>query len=289
VILITGITGLTGKFLYRELKTKLPTQKIKYLVRETSDVSWMDGNDELVTGDLYEQEDVTSALQGCDSVLHLAPRSVLPHVIKGCELNKIHRIFYVNSTGIYSQFKSSSHADKKNEVLLKESGLTYTIVRPTMIYGNEQDGNMHMLIKIMKRTPLYPVLGKGHGLMHPIYAQDLAKCLVEVLRKEKITRNKEYNVAGFEPLRYRDILTKIASALDKKVRFIHIPYGLALFAGKIGDKIPNPLITHEKVLRLNEDKHFDYSLAKDELNFSPISFEEGIRLEVEELRKNNII
>ncbi len=65
-----------------------------------------------------------------------------------------------------------------------------------MIYGNEQDGNIHMLVKIMNRFPVYPILGKGEGLMHPIYAGDLAKALVSAVLKEEITRNQEYDVAG---------------------------------------------------------------------------------------------
>jgi nucleoside-diphosphate-sugar epimerase len=74
-------------------------------------------------------------------------------------------------------------------------------------------------------------------------------------------------------------------SLGKRVWFIHIPYVIALTAGKIGDRIPNRLIDHEKVLRLLEDKSFDYSKARDHLGFNPISFEEGIQLEVNAMKK----
>lgn len=289
MLLVTGITGLTGKFLYEQIQRELPFEEIVFLVRESSDISWMKSGERIVYGNLRNGDDVKKAMSGISSVLHLAPRSQLKNVLDACFYHGINRIFYVNSTGVYSKFKSSSHFDIQNERLLRESGLTYTIIRPSMIYGNEQDGNIHMLVKIMNRFPVYPILGKGEGLMHPIYAGDLAKALVSAVLKEEITRNQEYDVAGKTALKYIDLLKQIAQALGKRVRFLHIPYKLALLAGKIGDKIPNRIITHEKVLRLNEDKNFDYSKATRELDFRPISFEEAIHVEVMAMRKKGIL
>jgi nucleoside-diphosphate-sugar epimerase len=246
-------------------------------------------SDYIAFGDQKKADEVRAAMSDVDSVLHLAPRDQLKNILDECVVNHIQRIFYVNSTGIYSKFKSSSNIDIQNEEMLKNSGLIYTIIRPTMIYGNNQDGNMHILIKIMSKTPFFPIIGKGDGLMHPIYAGDLAKFLVSILLNEEKTRFQDYNVAGRYPLRYKDILQKMANALGKKVYFIHIPYRLALIAGKIGDRISSRLINYEKILRLNEDKNFDYSKAKQELAFEPTSFEEGIQLEVNDMRNKNLI
>lgn len=218
MILVTGITGLTGRFLYKELKkTHLP---IKYLVRKSSNISFMDAaSDYIAFGDQKKADEVRAAMSDVDSVLHLAPRDQLKNILDECVVNHIQRIFYVNSTGIYSKFKSSSNIDIQNEEMLKNSGLIYTIIRPTMIYGNNQDGNMHILIKIMSKTPFFPIIGKGDGLMHPIYAGDLAKFLVSILLNEEKTRFQDYNVAGRYPLRYKDILQKMANALGKKSLF----------------------------------------------------------------------
>ena len=53
--------------------------------------------------------------------------------------------------------------------------------------------------------------------------------------------------------------------------------------------IPNRIISYEKVLRLREDKNFDYNDAIKDLDFSPISFEEGVVFEITELREQGII
>lgn len=125
--------------------------------------------------------------------------------------------------------------------------------------------------------------------MQPIYAGDLAKVIVSALNQEEVTRFKEYNVAGKESIAYQDLLKAIASAMQKKVLFIKIPYSLALFIGKIGDKIPNKIINYEKVLRLREDKDFNYGDAAKDLNFCPKTFEEGIKNEIIEMREQGII
>ena len=100
---------------------------------------------------------------------------------------------------------------------------------------------------------------------------------------------KIYNVAGKSPIKLIDILKLIATALEKKRLFIKIPFGLALCAGYLGEKIPNGLINVEKILRLKEDKVFDYSDAVNDLGFSPISFEEGINHEIKALREAGLL
>lgn len=289
MLLITGITGLTGRFLYQELKQQRPDLKARYFVRKTSDIAWMEPNEDFAYGELSNVDDIRNALQGIQTVLHLAPRNRLQEILSACKDTEVRRIYYVNSTGIYSKFKSSSHIDIRNEAALLESGFVYTIIRPSMIYGNHQDGNIHLLAKMIRRTPIFPIIGKGQGLMHPIYAQDLAKVLISALGHEEVTRNQAYDVAGKAPLSYQELLSLISKTMGKKTWFIHFPYAWALALGKLADHVPNRILSYEKVLRLNEDKNFDTSKAQKELDFSPIAFDEGIRYEIQALREHKII
>jgi nucleoside-diphosphate-sugar epimerase len=289
MILLTGISGLTGKFLYEALQVSTFDKKIRYFVRKNSDISWIKNKENIFYGELSNIEDIKLALKDVETVFHLAPRNILSNILLACETSDVKRFFYVNSTGVYSKFKSSTHSDIQNEILLKESGLIYTIIRPSMIYGNHQDGNIHLLVKLLNKFPIFPIVGEGKGLMHPIYAKDLAILLLTTLLNERKTRNKEYDVAGKHPIAYKKLLSTISEAIGKKRFFIHIPYSLALFIGRIGDYIPNRIISYEKILRLEEDKHFDYSKAKEDLSFSPLSFEEAIHYEVKALYEKNII
>lgn len=289
MVLITGITGLTGRFLYQEIKTSMPNEKIRYLVRETSDVSCIRDGEEIVFGDVTDWQQVSNNLNGVNTVIHLAYIHNSGNIIKACKATGVKRVIFVNTTGMFSKYKKYAQDYIKWEHNIKQSGLIYTIIRPTMIYGNERDVNIHYLTMLMDKLPLFPVIGKGDGLMQPIYAHDLAKVILSAYINEEVCRFKEYNVAGKEPIRYINLLRSIAAALGKKRYFIHIPYSLALLVGRIGDIIPNGLIDYEKVQRLLEDKNFDYSEATRDFHFYPLAFEDGVRHEVDALRQGGFI
>jgi len=83
------------------------------------------------------------------------------------------------------------------------------------------------------------------------------------------------------------MIDTVTALLERKVKKIHLPVKpvtLCLrFMEKAGITFP---IKAEQVLRLNEDKNFDYSDAKDDFGYNPISFSEGIRIEIEEIRNS---
>ena len=100
-----------------------------------------------------------------------------PEIIEACKVSGINRIVIVTTTGIFSKYQQYSEEYKKLETIILDCGLNYTIIRPTMIYGNHQDKNIHKLVKIVNKYPIVPVIGKGYGLMQPIYAKDLAEVI----------------------------------------------------------------------------------------------------------------
>jgi nucleoside-diphosphate-sugar epimerase len=189
---------------------------------------------------------------------------------------------------MYSQYQKYASEYIEIEQKIKKSGLDYTIIRPTMIYGNHHDKNIHKLVKIVNRFPIVPIVGAGDSLMQPIYAKDLADVIAAAALSDASIR-KEYNVAGKEPITYKNLIEEIARALGKKRLFLSVPYSLCLACGYLGDLIPNGLVNLERIQRLKEDKAFDYSLARDELGFSPRSFQEGIVLEIQALREAGVI
>jgi nucleoside-diphosphate-sugar epimerase len=189
---------------------------------------------------------------------------------------------------MFSKYRKYAADYRRIEGLIKQSGLDFTIIRPTMIYGNELDKNISKLVRIVNRFPIIPVVGHGRALMQPIYAADLAHAIAEATLRPS-TVGREYNVAGKEPLTYLELLRHIARALGKKRYFVNVPYAFALAAGYVGELIPNCLINVERIQRFCEDKAFDYSLAREELDFNPRSFEEGIELEVKALRARGVI
>ncbi len=289
MLVVTGITGLTGRFLLSCLRETGYGGPIRCLVRKHSDVSWINDKDvELSLGDVGDVNALKRAFSGVDGVIHLVNIRYAPQIIQACQAAGVKRVIIVTTTGIYSKYRECSDEYKQLEKEIMASGLDYTIIRPTMIYGNQRDKNIHKLVRIIDKYPVIPVVGAGNGLMQPIYARDLAAVIAKAYM-QPISIGMAYNVAGKNPVKYRDVLKIIAAELGKKRLFVSIPFSLALLAGYVGDIVPNGLIDSEKVKRLQEDKVFDYSDAVRDLGFDPIPFEEGIVYEVKALREAGLI
>jgi nucleoside-diphosphate-sugar epimerase len=289
MLLITGITGLTGRFLITALREAGYSGNIRCLIREHSDISWVtDTNVEFVKGDVSDVQSLVRAFAGVEGVIHLVNIRSAPEIIAACKVSGINRIVIVTTTGIFSKYQQYSEEYKKLETIILGCGLDYTIIRPTMIYGNHQDKNIHKLVKIVNKYPIVPVIGKGYGLMQPIYAKDLAE-VIAAAYMNPVSMKKAYNVAGQNPISLREMMCLIADNINKRRLFINIPYLLALAAGHVGELIPNGLINVERIQRLREDKVFKYDEAEKELGFSPISFKEGIEHEIGALKRSGII
>jgi nucleoside-diphosphate-sugar epimerase len=170
------------------------------------------------------------------------------------------------------------------ERAIETSGLKYTILRPTMIYGSHRDRNMGQLIRFMRYSPAIPVFGDGNYLQQPIYVGDVAQALVSCLCNDQ-TIGKSYNIAGKAPLTYNQVIDTIARQMNKRVWKVHIPSGPIVNLLKFfeGLKLPFP-IKAEQVLRLNENKEFSYADAERDFGFLPLPFEEGIKLELKSMQ-----
>lgn len=289
MIAVTGITGLTGRFLIPAFRQQGYGGLTRCLVRPTSDRRGLpqDGV-EYVQGDCTDVASLVGLVRGADILVHVAGIHTAEMVVAVCQQSGHRRVVFVNTTGMFSKYRKYATDYQRIEKIIIRSGLDYTIVRPTMIYGNRRDRNICRLAIIMNRAAAMPVIEGGRALMQPIYAEDLAWVIARAAFSPT-TVGRAYNVAGKEPLTYAEVLQHIGAALGKKPRLISVPYWMALAAGYLGEVIPNSLVNVEKIKRLREDKTFDYSAARDELGFSPRPFDEGIRLEVAALRAEGVI
>ena len=107
---------------------------------------------------------------------------------------------------------------------MRESGLRWTIVRPTMIYGSELDKNMRKLIRFLDLSPVFPVFGSGENLWQPVYYKDCAYGLLTALERSTAA-GQSYDLPGAEPLTYNDLVRTAAAALGKKPRIFQCAAG----------------------------------------------------------------
>lgn len=286
-VLVTGATGFTGSRLV-PLLLKSGFQ-VRVFVRPTSDLSPLSAlTVEWATGDFANPETFTAALHGVDALINIASLGFghAESILKSMKEAGVKRGLFISTTAIFTQLNAGSKSIRlAAEEATQSSGLDYTILRPTMIYGTSRDRNMWRLIRLLKVTPVMPIFGDGESLQQPIFVDDVAQAVLLALQNDATLR-KSYNIAGKAPLTYNQVIDAVASALGKRVWKLHLPYmpivRLLQFTERMRLRLP---IKAEQVLRLNENKAFSYEEAQRDFGFSPRSFEEGIGGEAAEVRR----
>ena len=288
-ILITGSTGLLGSALLEALLAR--GHEVRSLVREgSSRASRLDPlRVELVRGDAGDTPALSRALSGIDALVHVAGIEYAPQVVEAARQSGVGRIVVVGSTSAHSAYEFRSSPKLRMEKLVRESGLEYTIVRPTMIYGSELDKNMHRLLRFLDRWPVFPMFGSGENLWQPVYHEDCAGGVYEALVRPEAV-GESYDLPGAEPLTYLELVQTAAGALGRKPRIVPLPLEPVRRSLTTAERLGLPLpIKSEQVLRLREDKAYPYDKAKRELGYAPRPFREGIALEVARLRELGMV
>lgn len=294
MLLITGITGRTGRYLIEQLVKNKYSENIRCIVRLTSDTSLLDNsglNVEKVYGDLNNQEFLNGCMKNVDIVIHIANINYSLNVIRAAGINRVHRAICVHTTGVFSKYKAASEEykaiEEKFQELITENETKATILRPTMIFGYLSDKNMSKFIRMVDRIRIFPVINHGKGLIQPVNARDLGKAYYNVMMMAEDNVKYSYELSGDKPIMLLDALKLISKALGKRTIFISIPICLGVFLAQIVKIISIGKIDYvEKVQRMGENRNFSHEDATKDFGYDPEPFEIGIKKEViEYLRK----
>ncbi len=214
----------------------------------------------------------------------LAPIRALPDLLPIMRRAGAHHVVAVSTTSRFTKLESSSAAERKfvEELIAAEEGLqtwadensaTWTILRPTLIYGLGMDKNVGVIAKFIRRFRFFPILGKASGLRQPIHARDVAAACQAALERSEAA-NHAYNIAGAETLSYRAMVTRIFEALSMRPRFLRIPLWMFAAAVSVVRVLP-PFRSWTAAMaeRMNQDMVFDNADAVRDLGFSPRAFQ----------------
>ncbi|MEH7344988.1 NmrA family NAD(P)-binding protein [Bacillus sp. JJ1532] len=294
MLLVTGITGHSGKYFLKELIKNNYEGPIRCTIRENSDTTMIDNsglNIEKVVGDLENQEFMNDVMNGVNTVVHIASIFYSITLMKAAVKNNVKRAILVHTTGIYSKYKSASEEykdiEKNIDKIIKESnskiGLIY--LRPTMIYGYINDRNMIVFIKMVDKLRVFPIINQGGNTLQPVNGRDLGKAYYQVLMKPNIMKG-DYILSGEKSISMKDLYMLISSILNKKTIFINVPLMMGVFMANFLKICTLGKVDYiEKVQRMGEDRSFSHKTAKEDFSYNPMPLSEGLKLEIEEYIK----
>jgi uncharacterized protein YbjT (DUF2867 family) len=133
---------------------------------------------------------------------------------------------------------------------LIESGLSYAILRPAILFGKE-DILINNIAWALRHLPVFGVFGDGNYHLQPIYVDDLAALAVEQGQQQA---NLIIDATGPETFTYRQLVDSIASTIGTKRLIISVPPEFAYWSGwLIGKLMSDVLVTHDEIAGLMQD------------------------------------
>ena len=136
------------------------------------------------------------------------------------------------------------------EKAIIDSGLSYTILRPTVIFGCE-DILINNIAWFARHFPVFAIPGSGRYRLQPIFVEDLAELAANSARQES---NLVIDAVGPEVFAFEDLVREIAAAVGSNPKFIHVNPGVALqMLRLVGPMFGDVVLTREEIKGLMAD------------------------------------
>ncbi|MDD5086267.1 MAG: NAD(P)H-binding protein [Candidatus Nanoarchaeia archaeon] len=275
-ILVTGATGFIGKNLVPKIAEK---HKVVCFVRKTSNTHELEkSNVVFKVGDLLDRSSLTDATESMDIAIHLATSHkqgnkqdlvAAENLIEACKENKVKKIIFLSSMAAKRKSLDDYGRIKLEiERMMRNSGLNYTILRPSVIYSNN---NLSLIGRSLKFPLIIPVIGNGNYKLNPVYIDDVTEAILRSIKSKKADR-KSYDVAGGESISFNEIIKICKNEFKINKPVIHMPVSICLLIFKIF-----PIVSPEAVKGINEDTNADTKNLEKDLKLNTMSFRQGIK------------
>lgn len=237
VLLLTGATGTIGLPLLRRL-TAAGTP-VRCLVRDPRRLGAERVRVQIALGDLGDHLSFRHALREVDTVVHLAsvirdqPNGSIEELagvatwrlVRAAERAGVQRFVFFSALGASTRNRARlMRAKAVAERAVMESSLTHTVFAPSVVYS---PGDPFLrLLERMSLLPVMPISGSGRAAFQPIWAEDVADCVLAALPGGAAVGEADgarFELAGPETLTYQDIVEITLASLGRHRPVVRIP------------------------------------------------------------------
>jgi len=292
-VLLTGATGYLGERLLPRLIASGRKVRCLVLPSDEKDPSRLYPC-EVVRGDLSEPKGLDSLLEGVDTILHSA--ALMPPndpgriravnfggtavLVDRARAEGVRRFIYLSAVSAVYPIKNAYGRSKAEaEALVAASGLDFTILRLTMLYG--EGGGLHFaeLVRLIKKIPLvFPVLGPGRARLQPVYVDDAVRA-VEIALASPAAVGRTLNVSGSSVVTFNELVDAVAAAMGRRRLRLHAPLWLCRAAAAAAERLkPGSFLSRDAIVGLTQDATLDHSELRREFGWRPLDLTSGLEL-----------
>jgi len=287
-VLVTGAAGLVGTHACRELAARGWT--VRALVRDEAKArERLNGVAvEFAVGDLRDTAAVTTAVRGANAIVHLAAIAIeragqtyeavntdaTAVLLAAAREAGVARFLHMSQNGASS---ASPHRFLRSkgiaEDLVRASDRASSVLRPSVIFGPE-DEFVNVLARLVRLSPVaYPLPGGGTARFQPVAVGDVAKAVAVCLERDA-TIGHAYALGGPEALSLREITQRVLEAMGVHRTLVSAPVAvLAPLVAVAQRLLPNPPVTTGLLALLANDNVTPDNALKPVFGIEPTPFD----------------
>lgn len=258
IVLVTGAAGLVGTHVCRELLQR--GWEVRAMVRSPRKAAERLGHLAVRTtvGDLRDPDAVRDAVRGVTAVVHLAAIAIeragqsyedvntvaTIGLLDAAREAGVERFVHMSQNGAasdspYRFLRSKGMADDR----VRASGLPWTVLRPSVIFG-PQDEFVNVLARLVRLSPvIYPLPGGGTACFQPIAVEDVARAVAHALESAD-TVGGSYGLGGPAALTLRQMVERVLLAMGTSRMLVAVPVAALRPLVAVAQRLlPNPPVT----------------------------------------------
>ena len=269
LVTIFGGSGFIGRQIVREL-ARLGCQ-IRVAVRDPNSALPLKplgdvGQITPIQANVNSERQVKAACEGADAVINLV--GILyergPRTFASMHVQAARRIAQAAKAGGATRFvqmsalgasreSSSRYAQSKarGEEAVREVFPDAVILRPSVVFGPEDDF-FNRFAKLMRLSPVMPLMGGGQQKFQPVYVGDVADAL-RIATLEAGAAGETYELGGPNVYTFEELLELIMTETDRHVGLVPLPFELAKLQAAVMELLPVPPLTRDQVELLKSD------------------------------------
>jgi NADH dehydrogenase len=248
MLLLTGATGLVGSAVLRRLTAAgVP---VRCLVRDPRGLGAQRVRVQIVLGDLADPSSFRNAMRGVNTVLHLAasirdePSGSIEELngiaswrmVEAAERAGVeHFVFFSALEASPFQRGRFLRSKAMAEAAVAEAEIRTTVFAPSIVYS---PGDQYLqLLELLSLFPVMPMSGLGRAVYQPIWAEDVADCVMSVLglrhpsgdhgngrrAAEPSSAHARYELAGPQTLTHRQIIDVALRSFGRRRAVVPVP------------------------------------------------------------------
>lgn len=289
MILVTGASGYVGNNLVRRLVQAGHPVRAMAHNRAKAETRLADVRDriEIATGDVTRPDTLAPLMEGVSAVVHLVAVAIEQggatyerintqgtiNVVDAAKAAGVRRFINMSQNGATSDAPFRFLASKgKAQDYVAASGLDWTALRPSVIFG-PQDEFANVQARLIRLTPLvFPIVGDGSALFQPVWVGDVIEAVALSLERDDAVA-QEYALGGPEVLTYAEIVKRVLAALGTRRLTVNVPVPLLRPVVKLMEiALPRPPVTTTLLEMLDAPNIVEHNALTEVFGITPRAF-----------------